>query len=210
MRPKTSEIVGAVIVVVFILAVLGTGLYPSLRAAPRDQCLANLKSISTALSLYAGDSYGHMPPADRWVDALSDSLVTDWRAFICPEARPTTEEALALKVIDGRPLPVGYALFQPLAGRDVTRLSDPENTPWLFDAAPVRRNCVDGISALSLRHYGNVGNIYFADGSARSVTEAPAVPGPVFKPARDEADEEEHDHGPDIPLGHVHGPDCDH
>lgn len=220
MRVKPSEIVAAAIILVFIFVVVGAGLYPSLRAAPRDQCLANLKSVATAVSLYAGDNYGHMAPAERWVDALSDAFVTDWRVFICPEARPTTEEALALQAVDGRPLPVGYALFQPLAGRDVTRLEDPENTPWLYDAAPVQRNAVAGINAFAPRHYGDVGNVYFADGSAKSLAELSPVPSPLFTPARDDADEDhvhtdECDHDHDEPAhdhdhGHVHGPWCDH
>ena len=226
MRPKKSEIVGAAVIIVFILVVLGAGLYTSLRAAPRDQCLANLKSVSTALSLYAGDNWGHMPPGERWVDALGDSLVTNWGTFVCPETRLTKEEAQALQAADGRPLPVGYSIFQPLAGSDVTRISDPENTPWLFDSGQVRSNSTAGINALAFRHYGKAGNIFFADGSAKSVTQVPQVPSPLFKSATAEADEahvhageSDHDHDDGAPVrdqriphghGHVHGPDCDH
>lgn len=181
MRLKPSEIVAAAIIIGFIVVLLGFGLYPSLRKAPREQCLVNLKAVSSSVSLYATDHLARFPLEANWVDAVTTKYVDDLSTFVCPEVRPTREQLAALQRAKGRPLPAGYSLFRPLAGGNAARLTDLERTPVVFDSTEVRPNSAAGLDALAFRHMGRTANIYFADGHGETVTEAPAIPQPLFK-----------------------------
>ena len=181
MQLKPSEVVAAVVIIIFIVAVLGLGLYPSLREAPTKQCLANLKNVGTAISLYVGEAGGLFPPSS-WVDALGDQFIDRATSLVCPAARPTREQLEALRAAEGRQLPIGYSLFKPAGGGIAALLAGPEKTPIVFDSSDIRPNSSAGLSALAFRHAGKQANILFTDGHSESVTSAPDIPRPLFRP----------------------------
>ena len=191
MRLKPNEILAAGVIVVFIVAVIGLGLYPTLREAPTKQCLTNLKDIGTVLNLYIGDNAGTFPPAASWVDGLGDQYAENLSSFVCPGARPTAEQ---LQQLHGeRGLPIGYSLFRPLGGANSRLIATPEKTPWVFDSSEIRPNSAADVAAFSFRHAGKNANVLFCDGHSVSVTAAPAIPHPLMKPA-DEATPPSHAH----------------
>ncbi len=181
MQLKRSEMLAAALVVAFILAIGGFAVYPSLRQAPRDQCLANLKAVTTSLGLYAGDYGGRYPPAARWSDVLCAKYVDDLKTMVCTEFMATPEQVQRLQNPGGKPLPAGYSLFRPLGGGSSSLVAAPESTPLVFDSAEVRANSVADLGALAFRHTGRAANVEFVDGHGKSLTAAPAVPKPLFK-----------------------------
>ena len=180
---KPNEMVAAVIIVAFVLVIVAVGLYPTLHQATSKQCLANLKEVNTAISLYAGDNGVTFPRAENWADVLAPQYLEDINRLVCPSAQPTPEQLAGLKNGEGPGVPIGYAVFRPLVCLPTSRFADPAKTPVVFDSTDIRRDAVADITTLDLRHVGKVGNISFSDGHIESVSQAPAVPKPLFKPA---------------------------
>lgn len=213
MRLKPGELIAAVVIIIVIVIGAGFGVYPALRKAPRDQCVSNAKQVVTSLSLYAADYGGIFPPADGWTDLVFAGSYTDMRkAFVCPEANPTSEQLAPLQSEDGLALPVGYSLFRPIAGSNVSLIADMQHTPILFDSNDYRPNSVATLDSLAFRHVGRTAVVLFADGHADPMTAAPQVPGKLFKTEAEMAVEAEAGKTPEgfgarlgEGMGHEHG-----
>lgn len=180
MQVKRSEIVMAIIIGAFIIAVIAFGVYPSLRSAPKYQCIENLTSVSKATGLYVADWRGVFPPGDRWADALWPDYADSLRPYVCPESKPTDEQLTQIRAGGEQGVPIGYSFFRPVAGGDATRVAEPQNTPILFDSSEFGANSIADLGALSYRHVGKVANVFMGDGHAESVTSAPTLPKPLF------------------------------
>jgi hypothetical protein len=191
MRLKPTEIVGAVAVIVFILVIGGVALVPALRQAPKGQCEGNLKNISIALNVYMTDTEGVFPPSSRWADAIASvDYVEDLRRMVCPDARLTSADLEQIKAGGGKGVPVGYAMFSAIAGKEELTAQEPETTPVIFDSMLYKPNPVGDLSTLAYRHVGKTANILNGDGSVVAVTTPPALPDPMFGPARTPEPEE--------------------
>ena len=111
------------IIVAVVVGGLGfIALFPVLMRAKDgrpDPCLANLKDLGLAISMYAGDYDGTLPPAFPWQDALMNVITVDdgWdkEAFVCP----TTEKP--------------YVFNGSLGGSDINEIAHHEKTPLLWD-----------------------------------------------------------------------------
>ena len=79
------------LVVIAIIAILAAMLLPALARAKesgkRIACLNNLRQLSLAAQMYAGDSQGFYPPrsiTDRWPDKFYDSYGKNLKLLLCP------------------------------------------------------------------------------------------------------------------------------
>jgi prepilin-type processing-associated H-X9-DG protein len=200
---KRSEIAAAVLIVGFIAAVIVLGVYPALRAAPLNQCTTNLQNVATAISLYAGDNGAYMVRAENWTEVLVPRYMDSLTSLVCPTAQPTAEQLAAYKGEGVMSVPIGYALFAPLAGARSNFLADSAKTPALFDSSEFRPNATSDLSTLDFRHSGKLAAVVYVDGHAATLTAAPAVPEPLLsdKPAPPPA-ASGGDHGEDDGHGH--------
>jgi len=180
-RLKPGEMIAAVLALVLLVGAVAFGVYPSLRRAPRDQCLANMKQIATALGLYVADTGGALPPGPVWADALLPGFADSARSFVCPEASPTVEQLATLQRDDSLAIPIGFSFFRPLAGSDVSLIADMGGTPMLFDSRDFRPNSVATLEAMDFRHMGRTANVAYADGHGEPLTAAPQVPSKLFR-----------------------------
>jgi len=111
------------LVVVAIIAVLAAMLLPSLNnardAAKTMHCVNNLKQLSVAAFLYAGDHNGMLPdtcpeislPYDNWIEILSVYLKVQPAPFINPRSGPIYNHPMLCPATFGDP----YA-FGPYSG----------------------------------------------------------------------------------------------
>jgi prepilin-type N-terminal cleavage/methylation domain-containing protein/prepilin-type processing-associated H-X9-DG protein len=98
------------LVVIAIIAILAAMLLPALARAKesgkRIACLNNLRQLSLAAQMYAGDSQGFYPPrssTDRWPNRFYDSYGKSVKLLLCPsEASPTNNNA-GTNVADASP-----------------------------------------------------------------------------------------------------------
>lgn len=181
MRLKPGEMIAAVLAVVLLVGAIAFGVYPSLRRAPRDQCLANMKQVATALGLYVADTGGPLPPGAVWADALLPGFADSARGFVCPEASPTAEQLARLQREDSLAIPIGLSFFRPLAGSDVNLIADMVGTPLVFDSNDFSPNSVATLDAIDFRHMGRTANVTFADGHGEPLADAPQVPSKLFR-----------------------------
>jgi prepilin-type N-terminal cleavage/methylation domain-containing protein/prepilin-type processing-associated H-X9-DG protein len=79
------------LVVIAIIAILAAMLLPALARAKesgkRIACLNNLRQLSLAGQMYAGDSQGFYPPrsvTDRWPDKFYDNYGKNLKLLLCP------------------------------------------------------------------------------------------------------------------------------
>lgn len=191
---KKSELVPAALIVAFILAVIVIGFYPSVRNAPRDRCLANLKTIATGLSIYTGEAEGLLPPAAIWADALVPNCVESPSSLVCPQAQPGPEELERVRSGGKRGVPIGYALLKTLAQQRVGTVYEPEKLPLVFDSTVFSANAVADADTLAFRHVGKTAGVCFADGHVKAITELPPPPSRLFKTPEEIANEEAAEH----------------
>lgn len=98
------------LVVIAIIAILAAMLLPALARAKesgkRIACLNNLRQLSLAAQMYAGENQGSYPPrstTDRWPNRFFDSYGKSMKLLLCPsEASPTNNNASA-NVADAAP-----------------------------------------------------------------------------------------------------------
>ena len=203
MKMKRSEIVAAVLIAAFVVVVLVFGLYPSLRQAPAQYCLANLQHLATALNMYATSNDGYMPPGDRWADALAVFHVDDRSRLGCPDAKPTADDLARIDDTRTTPPSLGYSLLRELGGQRLHYLAEAERTPVLFDSSDLRANSSADASAMSFRHPGRAANVLFAAGDVKVVTEVPVPASPLFIPLEERVEPEKPTGVPEDPhAGH--------
>jgi prepilin-type processing-associated H-X9-DG protein len=117
----------------------------------RVTCLNHVRQLCLAAVLYADDHQGVYPDARGWCDALQ-VYYKDAGFLRCP-ADPDQ--------------PCGYAFNARLSGISETNLLAPSDTVVFFEAA-AGWDATGGIEQVVLRH-GDMVNLGFADGSARSI-----------------------------------------
>lgn len=195
-RMKTSEIVASALIVGFIVVLVVYGVYPDLREGPRQECMANLKQMTTSISLYCGDWNGTFPLAEDWCDKLlALNYIDNPAKFVCPEAKPSKAELAAMQKDPLPVIPVGHSLFAPLSGQSTALIANTAKTPLFFDSNVFGRNSVADLSALAFRHIGHTASIMYIDGHAEAATQAPKIPDKLFKEAVPSLDEDEEDSG---------------
>ena len=117
--------------------------------------------------------------------------------MVCPDARLTSAEREQIRAGGGKGVPVGYAMFSAISGKEGLTAQEPETTPVIFDSTLFTPNPVGDLSTLAFRHVGKTANILNGDGSVVTVTTAPALPNPMFGPARTPAPEESEEGAPE-------------
>jgi len=117
-------------------------------------CPENLKKLYTAAMLYADSWDGMLPPADRWEDALKETLA-DPNAVNCPAVSGGSH---------------GYAMNAELGGQRVSDLKDPGSIPLFFDAdlpGPNAHGSVRNVPRPG-RHAGR-NTVIYLDGQTKSL-----------------------------------------
>lgn len=176
---KPTEKVAAVITIGVIAIIIAVALAPTIRSAPQQSCANNLKTLSLALSAYCEDTEMHLPPADGWANALVPRYLETPGSAVCPAARPTAEQVAAYQGA-ARRLPVGYALFRPMAVADARLLNEPEKTPLVFDATVFGPGATGDLSVLDTARHPGGAMIAYADQHIEPSTAAPQLPARLF------------------------------
>jgi len=129
-------------------------------SARKVQCLANLKTLATAMQMYRQD-WGRWPDGAAWCDVIGE-YTPRAEAYHCPSASG---------------LPCGYAYNAALTGLEAASLASPEQTVALFESDHGWNAAGDqSLLCPEPRHLGG-DNWAFADGRAQwlSRSEAPAA-----------------------------------
>ncbi|MHB0938020.1 MAG: DUF4190 domain-containing protein [Armatimonadota bacterium] len=108
-------------------------------------CLQNERQIAQAAQMYAQDHEGMLPTPDQLI--ASDYCTSD--VYLCPSQ------------LDA---PIGYGLYQSVAGQKWDNLSDPRATPLLADGGNASHLIVSDAD-IAKRHMGGY-NQAFLDGHA--------------------------------------------
>ncbi len=115
-------------------------------------CPENLKKLYTAARLYADSWDDMLPPADVWMDRLSE-YVGDENAMACPA------------VGDAKAGKHGYAMNRALGSKAIGEASNPQETPLYYDSSTLERNANDDVSSLpSPGRHGGKNNSVYLDG----------------------------------------------
>lgn len=129
-----------------------------------EGCIQNLKSVGQALNLYlqANDAY---PPAGRWMDELILYLHAD------DITRESQKRKLACPEVGDGESAFGYAFNGELSSLWSDEVTDPAETPTIYDSDKMEWNAFDAKPLDSLpkqeRKSGN--NVLYADGHVRRV-----------------------------------------
>jgi prepilin-type processing-associated H-X9-DG protein len=120
-------------------------------------CPDNLKKLYTAARLYADSWDDMLPPADVWMDRISE-YVGDASALRCPSVAKGTEKQY------------GYAMNSALSGKVISGLGKQATTPLFYDSSSLGRNASDPVSSLPKpgRHGGR-NNAVYLDGHVAEV-----------------------------------------
>ncbi|MFQ5808581.1 MAG: DUF1559 domain-containing protein [Armatimonadota bacterium] len=180
-RDRTVWIaVGVVAGVIVLLIGLGTALLSPFVVRGRTQarqtaCLSNIKQLSLACLMYATDWNDTLPSAAD-PQGLQNQIMPYVRnagLFVCPDA----------------PNEPGYAFNPNLAGKTLKSISQPANTPMLWDAGAQPGGVQPAAGATTGRHNGG-DNVSFADGHAKWMS-ASGISGLVIDPFASEAEGED-------------------
>jgi len=138
------------------------------RERPRPEedkaCPDRLKKLYDAVLLYTDSWDGYLPPADRWMTALTDRTQPfaeeEW--LHCPEVSRPGDTTF------------GYAMNVALGGKRIGELKDREKTPLFYDSNYLEKDAHDRASSLPVpgRHAGR-NNIVYANGRVETV--APGI-----------------------------------
>lgn len=131
----------------------------------RQTCEENLKSLYTALKLYAQD-WDALPPAKGWMensDLVSKVTKNSW--LHCPS------------VSNGNDEKYGYAYNSALAekplklgGKPLEQMPNAGNTPLIYDSSALEKSATDAnVSLPKPGRHGNKNFILYADGSVKAV-----------------------------------------
>lgn len=126
---------------------------PAPQQSAQGSCEERLKRLYTAALMYS-DSWDQMlPPADRWEEALKETL-SDAASLDCP-ALGTGKH--------------GYAMNSEVGGKRVSEIADAAGTPLFYDSTLPPPNAHDNVASLPQpgRHDGR-NYIVYLDGSVRA------------------------------------------
>jgi prepilin-type processing-associated H-X9-DG protein len=125
--------------------------------ARNQTCPDRLKKLYDAVRFYA-DSYDDcLPPADRWMTALTDPT------------QPFAEEEILRCPDTGNADQYGYAMNAALSGKRLGEIENPSGTPLFYDSSNMKRDAHDSLTSLPKpgRHMGR-NNLLYADGQVKS------------------------------------------
>lgn len=105
----------------------------------REQCRTKLKSVATALIMYAADNDDFLPLAN-WTDAAE------------PYARGSADVFRCSAVAAGN---YGYAFHEALLGAQTTASGSPGTTPMVFDSSLLTRNAVSAYALPNPPRHGS-------------------------------------------------------
>ena len=131
----------------------------------RQTCEENLKSLYTALKLYAQD-WDALPPSKGWMensDLVSKVTKNSW--LHCPSVSNGSDEKYGYAYnasVAEKPL--------KLAGKPLDQMPNAANTPLIYDSSALEKSATDANKSLPTpgRH-GGKNFILFADGSVKAV-----------------------------------------
>lgn len=123
-------------------------------------CPDHLKRLYDATRLYADSWDGYLPPAERWMTALTDEAQrfaeAEW--LHCPDVSRSGEAIY------------GYAMNAALGGKRLDEVEDKERTPLFYDSTDLRKDAHDAVASLPTpgRHTGR-NNVVYLDGKVEAV-----------------------------------------
>lgn len=124
--------------------------------ARNQTCPDRLKKLYDAVRFYADSYDDYLPPADRWMTALTDPTQTfaEEEILRCPDAADTDRH--------------GYAMNSALSGKRFSEIENPSGTPLFYDSSDLRKDAHDNLTSLPRpgRHMGR-NNILYADGQVK-------------------------------------------
>ncbi len=133
----------------------------------RASCASNMKQQMLGVLQYEMDHDEHLPPADKWVDAIMPYIQTE-AAFRCP----------SLTVTNGKGY--GYAFNQNLSRISLSALENPSQTVSIYETINPSRNWFGRGTGRAYRHEDG-SNIAFADGHVKWFAKGEEA-GVSFKP----------------------------
>lgn len=92
-------------------------------------CLRRLETVAQAINLYTQDWGGHLPPAERWFDALHPRHVASERDLFCASC--------------GTP----FAMNSELSGAKLAGIPNAGQTPLIFETTKAHRNASDPVTS---------------------------------------------------------------
>jgi len=124
-------------------------------------CLANLHQLCIAVRMYALDSGGVLPDADRWVDQLVPRYIDNEAALKCSEDRTQAR--------------CSYGMNRALSGRKLDETGEDSRVVLLYETAHPGENPSGGPEdAASPPRHGRLNWYVLLDGSGRKLEEAPS------------------------------------
>jgi prepilin-type processing-associated H-X9-DG protein len=125
--------------------------------ARNKTCPDRLKKLYDAARFYA-DSYDDcLPPADRWMTALTDPTqpFAEEEILRCPDAANANL--------------YGYAMNSALGGKRFREIANPSSTPLFYDSSNLQKDAHDSLTSLPRpgRHMGR-NNVVYADGQVKN------------------------------------------
>ena len=126
--------------------------------------MANLRSVGSALALYASDHNDQYPPAKRWQDAIASTVPAS--AFHATAASTAQTD---------------FAFHSKYGGAVRSKIQDPANKILLFDSTLKTRNANGGFELIPARgQFRNRALMSFVDGHTR-VMRGPRLKGVLDK-----------------------------
>jgi prepilin-type N-terminal cleavage/methylation domain-containing protein/prepilin-type processing-associated H-X9-DG protein len=189
-RPTGAFTLIELLIVVAIIGTLIALAMPAcawgLAVAREATCLTHLRSLGTAVKLYASDSRGFYPPAwsgasVRWMDQLKPYLSKGSDVYRCP----SDDQGVPLPWDPQITMSYGMNCFNFKDNRHcfwygtaVIAVKRPGQTVLLADCTPGTyyvgggKQFAEPVKGVDYRHTGGSFNVLFCDGSAGNLTEA--------------------------------------
>jgi hypothetical protein len=141
-------------VLLFILGVVGDGMFSAQIVAGSHKCLTNLQQIARGLSFYAQDWSDTYPPLNSWSDRIRKYEIHE-KDFQCPSAKSR----------------FSYALNSAMDGRSLSDIPYPADTVLAFEMdAAVQDASGDVHTHRPTRHMG-ASNMTFTNGNSKWMNE---------------------------------------
>jgi hypothetical protein len=126
--------------------------------AENKTCPDHLKKLYDAVKIYAESYDDTLPPADRWMTALTDPTqqLAEEPWLHCPEvSQPGGSE-------------YGYAMNAAVGGKRLSEIQDQDKTPLFYDSSKREKDAHDNLESLPQpgRHGGR-NNVVMVNGTAR-------------------------------------------
>ena len=174
----TGIILPAVMAILLpFLAMFAAIMMPALNKAKdiaqRTVCLTNLNGLGAAMTIYANDNNGQLPPADRWCDLLISKGKVSPKSLVCPDSDAVEGESsyaininAAGKKLDQLPADM-VLLFETNEGKEAGPRTEIIDARASHPVYPKRWNQAGVPQIMRMEHEDNGRpgcNIVFADG----------------------------------------------